>query len=83
MKSKFNFFLPAFFTRVKKVSQMNSPIAQAQSQNQTLHEYDAYNWSYGHFCDILTKILLPWQRPLDSWVKNVFFGLADHENPLL
>jgi len=32
-----------------KVSQMNYPIAQTLSQNQTLHGYVAYNWSYGHF----------------------------------
>jgi len=25
---------------------------QTLSQNQTLHGYVAYNWSYGHFCDI-------------------------------
>jgi len=31
------------------VSQMNSPMAQ----NQTLHAYVAYNWSYGHFSYIL------------------------------
>jgi len=41
----------------------------ALSQNQTLHRYVAYNWSYGHFCDflksILAKIWLPWQLPLD------------------
>ena len=50
------------------VSQMNSPIAQTLSQNQTLHGYVAYNWSYGHFCDfwpILAKLWLPWQRSLD------------------
>jgi len=49
---------------------MNSLIGQTLSQNQTLHEYVAYNWSYGHFCDfwsILAKIWLPWQRPLDPW----------------
>jgi len=34
------------------VSQMNFPIAQTLSQNQILHECDAYNWSCGHFCDI-------------------------------
>jgi len=34
------------------VSQMNSPTAQALSQNQTMHGYVAQNWSYGHFCDI-------------------------------
>jgi len=33
------------------VSQMNSPMAQTLCQNQTLHGYVAYNWSYGHFCD--------------------------------
>jgi len=33
------------------VSHMNSMIAQTLSQNQTLHGYVAYNWSYGHFCD--------------------------------
>jgi len=32
---------------------MNFPIAQTLSQNQTLHGYVAYNWSYGHFCDFL------------------------------
>jgi len=50
------------------VPQMNSTIAQTLSQNQTLHGYVAYNWSYGHFCDfwpILAKIWLPWQRALD------------------
>jgi len=35
------------------VSQMNSPMAQTLSQNQTLHGYVAYNWRYGHFCDFL------------------------------
>ena len=30
------------------VSQTNSVML---SQNQTLHGYVAYNWSYGHFCD--------------------------------
>jgi len=34
------------------VSQMNSLIAYTLSQNQTLHGYVAYNWSYGHFCEI-------------------------------
>jgi len=29
------------------------PMAQILSQNQTLHGYVAYNWSYGHFCDLL------------------------------
>ena len=31
---------------------MNSPMAQTQSQNQTLHVCVAYKWRYGHFCDI-------------------------------
>ena len=35
-----------------RVSLTNSPIAQSVSQNQTLHGYVAYNWSYGYFCDI-------------------------------
>ena len=35
------------------VSQMNSPMAQTLSQNQTLHGYVAYYWSYDHFCDFL------------------------------
>jgi len=35
------------------VSQMNSSTAQALSQNQILHRYVGYNWSYGHFCDFL------------------------------
>ena len=34
------------------VSQMNSLIAETLSQNQTLHRYVTYNWSYGHFCQI-------------------------------
>jgi len=34
------------------VSQMNSLVAEHLPHNQTLHEYVAYNWSYGHFCDI-------------------------------
>ena len=68
------------------VSQMNFPMAQTQSQNQTLHGCVAYNWSYGHFVifwPILGKVWLPWQRPLDLAIRNVFFGLDDHENPLL
>jgi len=50
------------------VSQMNSLIAQTLSQNQSVHWYDTYNWSYGHFCDILpilAKNWLPWQYLLD------------------
>jgi len=75
-----------------RVSQMNSLIAQTLSQNQILHGYVIYNWSYGHFVTflpILAKTWLPWQRPLDpcNWLQilimYVFFGLVDHENPLL
>jgi len=44
---------------------MSYPTAQNLTQNQTLHGYVAYNSSYGHFCDILAKIWLPWQRPLE------------------
>jgi len=50
------------------VSQMNSLIAQALSQNQSLHGYDAYNQSCGHFViflPLLAKNCLPWQYPLD------------------
>ena len=35
------------------------------------------------FLPILAKIWLPWQRPLDLAIGNVFFGLVDHENPML
>jgi len=35
------------------------------------------------FWPILAKIWLPWQRPLDLSIRNVFCGLVDHENPLL
>jgi len=53
-------FVPKLVAVVKRlcplcmgVSQMHSPIAQTLSQNQTLHGSVTYNWSYGHFCDIL------------------------------
>jgi len=36
-------------TLCMKVSQRNSLIAQTLSQNQTLHGYVIYNWSYCHF----------------------------------
>jgi len=38
---------------VYSVSEVNSAIAQTLFQNQTLHGYVAYNWSYGHFCEIM------------------------------
>jgi len=61
------------------VSQMNSPIAQTLSQNQSVHGYVAYNWRYGHFCDILAYFgqnLVAMATPLA--IRNVFFGLVDH-----
>jgi len=70
----------------KEVSQMNSVIAHTLSQNQTLHLYVAYNWSLGYFViflPILAKIWLPRQRPLDIAIRNVFFGLVGHENPVM
>jgi len=124
------------------VSQINSPMAQTLSQNQTLHGCIAYNWSYGHFCDFfglfwpkfgchgnaplslvygsvideLPDVTNPiskrnyarisciqlklwsflwffglfWPKfgchgnaPYTIAIRNVFFGLVDHENPLL
>ena len=35
------------------------------------------------FLPILAKLWLPWQRPLDFAIRNVLFGLIDHENHLL
>jgi len=55
------------------------PIAQTLFQNQTLHWYVAYNWSYGHFSDfwpILAKIWLPWQRPLDPCNQKYFLWIG-------
>jgi len=68
------------------VSQINAPMAQTLSQNQTLYGYVTYNWSYGHFCDFLAYFgqnLVAMATPLRPYYRNVFFGLADHENPLL
>jgi len=65
-------------------SQMNSPMAQTLSQNQTLYHDDAYNWSFGHFCDflpILAKIWLPWQRPLDPWNQKCFVWIGRPRKP--
>ena len=66
------------------VSQMNSPMAQTLSQNQTLHGYVAYNCSYGHFCDfwpISAKIWLPWQRPLDPCNQKCFLWIGRPRKP--
>ena len=63
---------------------MNSPMAQTLSQNQTLHGYVAYNWSYGHFCDfwpILAKIWLPWQRPLDPCNQKCLLRIGRPRKP--
>ena len=65
---------------------MNSPMTQILSQNQTLHGYVAYNWSYGHFCDfwlILAKIWLPWQRPLHPCKQKCLLWIGWPQNPLL
>ena len=35
------------------------------------------------FLPILAKIWLPRQRPLDIAIRNVFFGLVGHENPVM
>jgi len=40
-------------------------------------------WPFCDFWPILAKLWLPWQRPLDFAIRNVFFGLDDHEIPLL
>jgi len=66
------------------VSQMNSPIAQTLSQNQTLHGCVAYNWSYGHFFvfwPILAKIWLPWQRLLDPCNQKCLLWIAEPRKP--
>jgi len=56
---KFVAMVTYFWPLYTGVSQMYSPIAHTLSQNQTLHEYDAYNWSYDHFCDILAYFSPP------------------------
>ena len=69
------------------VSQMNSPIARTLSQNQTLHGYVAYTWSYGHFCDFFgifwPKFGCHGNVPWSLGIRNVFFGLVDYENPVV
>jgi len=55
---------------------MNSLIAEIVSQNQTLHWYITYNWSYSEFVrflPILAKMLLPWQHPLDTCNQKYLF----------
>ena len=63
------------------VSQMNSPIAQTLSQNQSVHGYVAYNWRYGHFWPILAKIWLPWQGPLDHCSHRCLLWIARPRKP--
>jgi len=59
-------------------------IPQTLSQNQTLHGYVAYKWSYGHSCHFLAYFgqnLVSMVTSLDAC--NVFFGLVDHENSVI
>jgi len=66
------------------VSQLNSSMAQTRSQNQTLHGYVAYSWSYGHFVifwPILAKIWLPWQRPLDPCNQKCLLWIDQPRKP--
>ena len=66
------------------VSHINSLIAQTLCQNQTHHEYDAYNWSCGHFVIhllILAKNWLPWQRPLDPCNQKCLLWIARPRKP--
>jgi len=66
------------------VSHINSLIAQTLSQNQTLHGYVVYNWSYGNFCDvwpILAKIWLPWQRPLEPCNQKCLLWIGRPRKP--
>jgi len=65
---------------------MNSTIVQTLSQNQTLHGYVAYNWSYGHFVifwPILAKIWLPWQRPLDPCNQKCLLRIGRPRKPII
>ena len=62
------------------------PMAQILSQNQTLHGYVAYNWSYGHFCDLfayfgqnLVAMATP-LRPLQSQMSSL--GWSTTKTPL-
>jgi len=59
------------------VSQMNTPMAQTLSQNQTLHGCVAYNWRYGNFCFLayfgqnlvaMATPLRPLQSKISSWI---------------
>jgi len=67
------------------VSQMNSPIAETLSQNQTLYEYDAYNWRWGHFvifCLFLPKIGCHGNAPLFFAYRRVTDEFLDSTNPI-
>jgi len=66
------------------VSYMNSQMAQTPSQNQTLHGYVTYNWSYGyfwHFWRILAKMWFPCQHPLDSCNQKCLLWIGWPQNP--
>jgi len=71
-------FVPSFR------EEMHSPMALMQSENQTLHGYVAYIWSYGHFCDFLAYFgqnVVAAATSLGSLQsKNVFLGLATTKN---
>jgi len=69
------------------VSEMNSPIAQSLSQNQTLHGYVAYNWSYGHFCDFLSyfgeKVVAMATSLIDPCNHKCFLWIGRRWKPLV
>ena len=49
-------------------------------RNVSTAEYHIYGY-FVIFLPILAKNWLPWQCPQTPAIRNVFFGLADHENP--
>ena len=66
------------------VSKMNSPMTQTLSQNQTLHGYVAYNWSYGHFCDFLAYFvqnLVAMACPLDPCNQKCLLRIGRPRKP--
>jgi len=60
-----------------EVSQINSLIAETLSQNQILHGYVAYTWSYDHFCEIFAYLrqnlvaMATSLRPLQSGMSSL------------
>jgi len=66
------------------VSQMNSPMAQTQSHNQTLHGcgLQLKLWPFlWFFWPILAKIWLPWQRPLDPCNQKYLLWIGQRRKP--